>query len=365
MEFALSENQRLLQDSMGKFLQRAAPLETVRTLASTNGAEKTGTERTDAAQERIRLWQGFAEMGGPGLLIAEKHGGLGLGLLDAALVAETLGYAVAPLPFLAQSLAAPLALQQGGSPAQQRAWLPKLASGDLRIGAALRNPHGRISAARGQLHGRALFCLDGTDAALYLVAAEDGLYLAPADELRATPMPSIDTTRPLTELVCDGAAAEPLGGERAHHAAAHSLLAARIGAAADSLGAARAMLDQARAYALERKQFGRVIGSFQAVKHLCAEMAAQLEPCHALIWYAAHAFDKELEDAALVGLYAKAQLGEVGQFIARTATEVHGGMGFTDLLGLHYWFKRLGFNRQILGAPQELRAEAAHLQGWD
>ena len=370
MEFALSEDQRLLQDSMHKFLQRAAPLATVRALADatppTSGAytPPSAEDKAERARLQTELWQGFVEMGGAGILIAEAHGGLGLELLDAALVAECLGYAAAPLPFLAQALAVPLALQLGGSAAQQREFLPRLASGALRVGAAFGSPHDQLSFTKGRLSGAALFCLDGTDAELYLAAAGDTFYLVPASELTATPMPGIDGTRQLVELVCDKAAAEPLGGRAAPKALAQTLRAARIACAADSLGAARAMLEKARDYALERKQFNRLIGSFQAVKHMCAEMAAQLEPCHALVWYAAHACDKQLDDAATLALYAKAQLGEVGQFIARTATEVHGGMGFTDLLGLHYWFKRLGFNRQILGAPTQLRETAARLQGW-
>ena len=132
--------------------------------------------------------------------------------------------------------------------------------------------------------------------------------------------------------------------------------------AADTLGAAQNMLDQAVAYAKEREQFNRPIGSFQAVKHLCAEMAAQLEPCRALVWYAAHALSAAPDEAHLVACHAKAHLAEVGAFVARTATEVHGGMGFTDLLGLHYWFKRIGFNRQALGTPELVREEAARAQ---
>ena len=123
------------------------------------------------------------------------------------------------------------------------------------------------------------------------------------------------------------------------------------------------MLDQAVAYSLERKQFNRVVGSFQAVKHMCAEMASQLEPSRAFVWYAGHAFDEVTADAAATACHAKAHLAEVGQFVAKTSTEVHGGMGFTDLLGLHYWFKRIGFNRQLLGSPEAVRHEAAVLQG--
>jgi alkylation response protein AidB-like acyl-CoA dehydrogenase len=139
--------------------------------------------------------------------------------------------------------------------------------------------------------------------------------------------------------------------------------AAWIVLAAETLGASQAMLDKAVAYAKERKQFGRVIGSFQAVKHLCAEMAAELEPARALVWYAAYAFDQGLDEAPLMAAHAKAHLSEVGRFVARTATEVHGGIGMTDLLGLHYWFKRIGQNRQLLGGPERVREIAARLQG--
>jgi len=91
-------------------------------------------------------------------------------------------------------------------------------------------------------------------------------------------------------------------------------------------------------------------------------MAAGLEPCQALVWYAAHAVDSIPGEARLTACHAKAHIAEVGKFVAKTATEVHGGMGFTDLLGLHYWFKRIGLNRQLLGSPERLREEAARLQ---
>ena len=103
--------------------------------------------------------------------------------------------------------------------------------------------------------------------------------------------------------------------------------------AADTLGAAQAMLDQAVAYAKERVQFGRVIGSFQAVKHTLADLATMLEPCRSLVWFAAHAQDALPEEARLAALQAKAHLDDVGREVARLATEVHGGMGFTDLSG--------------------------------
>ena len=125
------------------------------------------------------------------------------------------------------------------------------------------------------------------------------------------------------------------------------------------------MLNKAVEYSLERKQFERVIGSFQAVKHMCAEMAADLEPCRSLMWYAAYSQDFISEEANLLACHTKAHLSEVGQDIARTSTQVFGGMGFTDLLGMHYWFKRIGLSRQILGGPERVRKEAALIQGFE
>ena len=111
-------------------------------------------------------------------------------------------------------------------------------------------------------------------------------------------------------------------------------------------------------------QFGRVIGSFQGVKHTLAEIVTMLEPCRALVWYAAYAQDALPDEAQLFACQVKAHVDDVGREASRMATEVHGGMGFTDLLGLHYWFKRCTFDRQLLGGPERCREEAARLQGW-
>jgi alkylation response protein AidB-like acyl-CoA dehydrogenase len=97
---------------------------------------------------------------------------------------------------------------------------------------------------------------------------------------------------------------------------------------------------------------------------MCADMATMLEPCRAMVWYAAYAQDALPEEASAVASHAKAHLAEVGREVARLATEVHGGMGFTDLLGLHYQFKRITHDRQVLGGPERCRHDAAVAQGW-
>ena len=128
--------------------------------------------------------------------------------------------------------------------------------------------------------------------------------------------------------------------------------AGRIALAADTLGACERAIEMAVAYAKQREQFGRAIGSFQAVKHLCAEMVAELEPARSLVWYAAHAFDARPDEAAQLAAHAKAHLAEIGTAIVRTATEVHGGIGFTDEHDLHLWFKRVGVEPPAARRPR-------------
>ena len=361
MEFGLSEDQKLLQESIRGTLERVSPLERVRKMA-----EARDTQADD-------VWQALAELGVPGMMVPEAQGGMGMTLLDAALVAEMLGRFVAPVPFIATAVMAPLAIAGAGSAAQQEAWLPKLASGAITAGVAVseiaagaRDGAG-VTASGGKLNGKALFALDAAKADLLVIADRaGGLHLVKggAAGLTKVALTSIDLTRNLTELQFDNVEAEALQSGDVAATLRRMIDAGRVLLAADTLGAGWAMIEQAVAYAGERKQFNRVIGSFQAVKHMCAEMAAELEPCRSLIWYAAHAFDEMPDEATLMAAHAKSLTSEVGRFVARTATEVHGGMGFTDLLGLHYWFKRIGLDRQLLGSPERVRNEAAALQGW-
>jgi alkylation response protein AidB-like acyl-CoA dehydrogenase len=355
MDFSLTPDQKLMQDGLARALAEQVPLERVRRYAS---------DPQDAGAD---VWKVLTDFGLPGLLVPEAYGGLGLSLLDAALAAEALGHAVTPGPFLGACVQGPLALVLGGSEDQQREWLPKVAAGEAVIGVAIaeavagaRDGAG-VTVANGALSGKALFVTDALSADLFVVADRRGdLYLVRGDApgVTRTAMTTIDLTRRLGELTFADTPAEPLDPVLpALRDAGWVMLAA------DALGAGQAMIGKAVAYAQERQQFGRVIGSFQAVKHMCAEMAAELEPARSLVWYAAYAFDAAPEEASLVAAHAKAHLSEIGRFIARTSTEVHGGMGITDLLGLHYWFKRIGLDRQLLGGPERVRRLAAQMQG--
>jgi len=353
MDFGLSPEQVALQDSINRYLNENVTLDHVRAFVAGGDYRET--------------WRGLVDLGVPSLLVPEEHGGMDLNILDAALVAECLGTHAAPAPFVGSVVAAPLALAHADHAVRERFLAPVL-EGRSCTGIAfseLAGPRGDagIHAQGNELTGTAMFVIDPLADMLVVATMDKKLYVVEAGSagLQQLAHTTVDRTRVSGELRCDHTPAVLISDDPA---VADKLLdTARVMLAADTLGAAQYMLDSAVAYAKERKQFNRVIGSFQAVKHLCAEMAAALEPCRAMMWYAAHALSELPDEARLTACHTKAHVAEVGTFVARTATEVHGGIGFTDLLGLHYWFKRIGFNRQALGAPELVREEAAVIQG--
>lgn len=353
MEFGLSEEQVLLQDSINRFLGDQVPLDEVRKI--------TAGDNTDA-----KVWQGLTELGIPGLLIPEAQGGVGLGYLDTAIVAECLGYHVTPSPFLSSVVIAPVALLAAGG---QDELLANIASGSARVGIAFGEAIGAradagVSVTNGKINGKSIFVMDG-DADHYLIADDNQhLYLvsADADGLERSNLTTVDATRSTCQLTYNNVTAELISDDP--NVFIEALGIGRVMQAADTLGAAQCMLDQAVAYSMQREQFNRVIASFQAVKHMCADMVAKLEPCRSFVWYAGFALDDSPKERRLISCQVNAHLQEVGRFVSKVSTEVHGGMGFTDLVGLHYWFKRIGANRQLLGSPEMVREEAARIQGF-
>ena len=352
MEFGLSSEQILLQDSVNRFLGEQVPLDVVRKM--------TADDSSDA-----ECWGGLTDLGIPGILISEANGGLGLSSLDAAVVSELLGYHVTPSPFISSAVIAPATMQAAG---RGEDLLGSVATGEIRIGVAFaegigsRNNAG-LSVDGGKISGKSLFALD-SDADYYLVstgAQKIHLVKANARGLLRSNLRTVDRTRSTCELTYDKVDAVLISDDPEVFSV--GLDAGLVSLSADTLGASQCALDQAVTYAGQREQFNRVIASFQAVKHMCAEMVASLEPCRSMVWYAAHALDEIPEESTMMASHTKAHVSEVGQFVTRTATEVHGGMGFTDLVGLHYWFKRAGFNRQLLGSPELLRERAARHQG--
>lgn len=359
MEFCLSEEQKLLQESIGGYLEGVSTVDKIR---------ETAISDNPMSQE---MFDGLNELGINSVLIPEEYGGMGMTLLDAALIQEMIGRHAAPVPYFVNAGMAVVGLNEAGTQDQKETLFPKIATGEARVGVAMSERVGaredaQVSANDGKLNGRSIFALDSGTATHFIVCDnEGGLHLidADADGLEIGDIKTVDNTRSVAELKLKDVSASPLSNENEKGNAASKMLAAgRVMVAADTVGASQMMLEKAVAYSLERKQFNRIIGSYQAVKHMCAEMAAELDPCRSLLWYAAYAAEAIPDEAELASMHAKSHISEVGTFVARTSTEVFGGIGFTEVLGLHFWFKRVGFNRQVLGGPMKVREEAAKLQ---
>ena len=362
MYFGLSEEQQSFQESIGKFLEDEATIDNIKLY---NKGDLPNFPKT--------IHQGLLELGINGLIIPEQYGGLGLDLLFATAVSQSLGAGVAPSPFIGSYVLAPFAILQAGNDHQKEKYLPGIAAAKIRFGVGLTEfiasrDEAEIVFDNGQINGRALFVIDADMATHFLISDTSGvLSIIESNDpgLEIINLTTVDKTSAVVELKMKNVIAEQLGSPDNQSNNTQRLVdLGRLMIAADSVGAAQVMINKAVEYSMQRKQFGRVIGSFQAVKHMCAQMAADLEPCYSLIWYAAHSMDHLPEESNLMASHSKAHVSDVASSIAKTSTEVHGGMGFTDELGLHYWFKRIGLNRQLLGGVDTVREEAADSQGF-
>jgi len=374
MDFGLSEEQELLQRSAREFLAEECPTAFVREMM-----------RSDDGFSRA-FHDKIAALGWTGLVIDEKYGGLGMSLLDMALLAEEMGRVVMPGPFFSSSVLAALALQLGTSAKLKKEWLPRLAAGTAIGAAALLEESDRLDAEGVKMrclktrHG---FKLDGkkmfvTDAQIadFLVVAAHGkgkgtqaitLLVVPRDlpGVTITPLLSIDQTRKPCEVTFRGVEL-PQHACLAEEGKGWKVLerlfdACAVAVAADCLGGAQRALEMAIDYSKVREQFGRVIGSFQAVKHIAAEIVSEIEPARSLVWYAAYAYDHEPRRASLAASMAKARLGDVYARASNRAVQIHGGIGFTWEHDMHLWFKRAKWNEAAFGDATYHRERLAKL----
>ena len=368
MDFGLSDAQVMLRTSVRDLLAREAPVERVRKVMESD----TGSDRA--------IYRALGDQGIAGLLVPEEHGGVGLGLLDAAVAAQELGRGAAPVSFHASHVMAPLLLAAAGSDAQKQEWLAKIAEGSAIVAVALdedahagaaatrRANTSRVELANGRLSGSLGYVADAAAADVLLIEVGGSLVLLPKDAAGLTleTLRTVDDTRRVGELLLDGvmlASVERLPG--AAGASERALQAGRIALAADALGSALEGLRIAVEYAKQREQFNQVIGSFQAVKHMCAETVAALDPIQSLLWYTAYAWDRATGEASHLAPLLKAHAAETATDAVTTCTQVFGGIGFTWECDMHLYFKRVGYDRQMLGSPAELFALAAALQPLD
>ena len=377
MDFGLSAEQELLQNTAREFLSQECPPGLVRELYD------------DPKGFSPELHRKTAELGWTGLLIPEAHGGLGLGMLDMAVLLEEIGRAVVPGPFVFSSVLTTLGLVQAGSSAQRETWLPRLAAGQAIGTLAFLEADDRLDArgvrlkAKKTKHG---YVLSGTKMfvpfaevadVLLVVArtsgkAEQGVSLFLVERqtpgLSLTPLDIVDQTRRVYRVEFQQVAVPKtalLGKkDKGWKIVARLLDAACVALAADSLGGAQKALDLAVEYTKTRTQFNRPIASFQALKHMAAEMASDIEPARSLVWYAAYAFDALPAEAARAAALAKARLSDVYARTTNRAVQMHGGIGFTWEHDMHFWFKRAKWNEFAFGDATYHRERLARLEGF-
>ena len=360
MYFDLTDEQSMLRDSLDSMLRDCLGDTRVMTAYDGNGA----LDRS--------LWTQLVQLGLPAIMVSAERGGAGLDLLTLAVAQQTLAYRGAAAPVSANALAAWL-VDSRGSEEQRARWLAPLLQGEVIAAFAFDEGADEWLPARwtlevdgaGRVAGRKNSVEWAHEAGLLIVGLAGcklGLVDAKGPGISLVPQDTLDRTRPLFELTFDGAAIEALdAGPEATALLVDALLAIL---ASDAFGAGKRALDMAVDYAKVRQQFGRTIGSFQGLKFQLATMASEIEPCQALTWYAAHAWDSIPEDRSRAVAIAKAHVTDVAVKTARAAVEAHGGIGYTWEYPLHVWLKRAMHDRATLGVPLLHRERAAELAGW-
>ncbi|HEB88783.1 MAG TPA: acyl-CoA dehydrogenase, partial [Deltaproteobacteria bacterium] len=359
VDFGLTEEQDMLQETVRGFVQNECPTTRLRELFD----EGSGHDPA--------LWAALCEMGLAGLIVPEEQGGAGLELLDLALVAEVMGESALPGPFLGHSLAA-LGVCWLGSREQRDAILPALATGDRIATVALQESDSdwapkdwTLESDAGRITGTKRIVPHAALADDLLVGLRGGGLAwvdARGEGVRIDPVEGVDRTRPFATVTFSKAPAERLTGGSGN--ADRLVEAASVLLAADAFGAASRLIDLDVAYAHSREQFGQPIGQFQAVKHAIARLGVEIEPARGLWWYAAHALDHLPEEAPRAASLAKAHITERATGVARESVELHGGYGFTWECEVQMWLKRIMFDRSFLGTPEQHRARCAELAGW-
>jgi len=331
--------------------------------------------------DELAVKQG-ASLGWTGLLVEERWGGAGAGMLEAIIVAEELGAHLTSMPFVSSAVLAATALSAGGSAAQQERWLPGLASGELAGGAAVTGSTGRIGLIDVQavgdgdgvvLRGSSGFVLDGGAADILLVAArragapDPELYIVERSSagLEVTELLTVDRTRRLASVeLRDVQVGESARLPRSASALDTLLQRGSVAVAADAVGAARRALDMAVDYARTREQFGRPIGAFQAIKHKLADMYLLVQGAALAVEGAAEALDAGQDmgqDARRLVAVAGAYSREAATKVTGDAIQVHGGTGYTWEHDCHRLFKRAKFDEAFLGDPSVNREQLAAL----
>jgi alkylation response protein AidB-like acyl-CoA dehydrogenase len=353
MDFGFSEEQDMLRQSVHGFLEAECPMTYVRQMME--------DERGYSDDQ----WKKMVQLGWTGLVIPEAHGGAGLNMVDMVVVLEEMGKVVMPGPFFASVILGGLAIDLGGSEAQKQRYLPGLAEGTLKATLAQVEESGRwdaegialpAKAAGGgfSLTGTKLFVHDAHNADILIVPVRtggvgvDGVTLlivdAKAKGIAVRVLKTMDQTRKLCEVTFENAAVgkDAVLGEVGKGWALLDRLVdrAKVALCAEMCGGAQKVLEMSVEYAKVREQFGKPIGSFQAIQHKCANMMVQVESAKSATYYAAWAVANDVPEAHLAACMAKAYCSDAYRFVSAEGIQIHGGIGFTWEHDMHLYFKR-------------------------
>ncbi len=375
MNFAFSEEQDEFRETLRRFFEEKSPTTEVFRLIGTPEGHDPG------------LWKQMGEeLGLQGVHLPEAYGGQGFGFLELGRVCEELGRALVPSPFFSTTCLAASAILEAGSEEERGRWLPELASGEtigtlaLLDGGDEWSPAGvTLELARDGdavvLEGRKRLVTDGAQAGLVVVAArlpgttgDEGVTLAvvrsDAGGVATKVLDPLDPTRRLADLEFDGARAQLLGSAGGAAPALHRTLdRARVCLALESAGGAQHCLDAAVAYVKQRFQFGRAIGSFQAIKHNCAELLLEVESARSAAYWASWVASEDTDELTLAASVAKSFCDDTYSRAAEDNVHLHGGIGVTWEAEPHLYYKRARANETMLGDPVWQRARIAELQG--
>jgi acyl-CoA dehydrogenase len=373
MALILNEEQAMLRDSALGFLREQAPVSQVRKLRDTR--DETGFSR--------ELWREFAKLGFAGVLVPEAYGGSGLGMVEAGVIMEAIGRTLAATPFFSTAVMAAHLLARHGSEAQREAYLPGIADGTKLMTLAVderahHRPHATALAARNDgdafvLNGHKTFVIDAHVADTLIVAARTSGAVGDATGLslflvdRSAPGVSVERTsmvdsrnaaRVRFEGVRVGASA--LIGEAGEGAAPldETLDVARVALASELLGVADEAFEKTLAYLKERRQFGRLIGEYQALQHRAAVLFTEIELTRALVLHAQQTLHSGAANAAAVVAAAKARAGATATLAVQEGVQMHGGIGMTDELDIGLYMKR------ARGAQESMGDTGLHTARW-
>lgn len=347
MNFDFSDDQKLLADQVGKYLDDSCSSATVRKVLDGD---------SPMAED---VWQGLADMGLLGTAIPENYGGTGAGYLELCLVAQALGAHLAPVPFAQTVYLVTECLLQFGDEAQKQKWLPQIASGSLKASLVAEEATSLV-VEDGKLSGHAAFVSDGSVADFFVVlasasstGAEKALYLVEAGAgVYAQTVETIDLSRDAAEITFDNAQCEHLTGNGETKVEQINDRAAVL-MAFEQLGGAQSALQMAVNYSQERFAFGRPIATFQALKHMMADMYVAMKLAENNCYYAAWALQNDAPELPLAAATARVGATQAFQLCSRDNIQVHGGMGFTWEFDCHLYYRRSNYLALELGGLSE------------